>query len=791
MIKAIGIKRNLNLYCFLLTAFVGLFCSSAANAVTKPNIYHLDLRNTTSMPDEKRYDIIHASTCIQGLANRQAPRVFITFHDKDPLWLDRLRETNGLCEGWSVREIKSFEEYLRLFKKYVNGVVLYDPDPDTGAISTNLVATTVAGVEGGIAVRKDESTGSMYNYLVNNPQGPKLPVIVDLAGKFTGSGTIWQTSSPSTGSAKCDAYIWAIEKYIDTGKCDPTTLMYSLDLWGLKVKPKHPDRPKNWQMLLLANLDYAITRKGFCFELSPWGDEAPNDDPTQPLGSDLETYKKILHACNLQTNQKEAIKSCGFLNIDFKYTSIVGSKHDPVPTEWEREWLQTAYNTYSETDAPPLSYFSNSSFYTGLMPILRSRRYIQNPPPSYEEMVSRGLIDSKGDVAAGNYILLGMQDYDQCSWTLYLLAGDRYDDPARGQSCLNWMVAPNAVDRVSVALDYMQRHKSDKDYFCGGDAGAGYINPTQLRGLREPSGYPSGVSVWQKHCRKYYRMFDYSITGWLLDGKSGLNTRLFYLLGNEDLDTYIPFSGDGIGVGYYTTYISQTLHNNCPAIKRSWPDDPRAEHIINYSAGVHFAWYRTILRYPRDIKALQDKCLSAEDNNNRHFLDMYSFYYLLRHNFGGKNNYRAAWVSDNIPRIMAAGQTYPVTVSVRNDGWDTWTGSFGYSLGHAVISPKKELLDDDYLPQRTPIPEDITVKPGETVTFSFKITAPKTLGNFDLYYDMFKNDIGSFREQNNIEWKKEIIIASNQKDVDTDEDGVPDVVEDVRGTLYWHPDDGR
>ena len=67
---------------------------------------------------------------------------------------------------------------------------------------------TAAGVEGGIAVRKDATAGSMYNYLVNTKG---LPVLIDLTGKFTGTGTIWQTSTPSTGSAKCDAYIWAKE----------------------------------------------------------------------------------------------------------------------------------------------------------------------------------------------------------------------------------------------------------------------------------------------------------------------------------------------------------------------------------------------------------------------------------------------------------------------------------------------------------------------------------------------------------------------------------------------------
>ena len=59
-----------------------------------------------------------------------------------------------------------------------------------------------------------------------------------------------------------------------------------------------------------------------------------------------------------------------------------------------------------------------------------------------------------------------------------------------------------------------------------------------------------------------------------------------------------------------------------------------------------------------------------------------------------------------------------------------------------------------------------------------------------LFKDL-KNDVGSFRSQNNIEWKKEIIIAAQEKNVDTDGDGISDVVEESRGGLYWHPDDGK
>ena len=40
--------------------------------------------------------------------------------------------------------------------------------------------------------------------------------------------------------------------------------------------------------------DWAVKNRAFVFDLSPWGDEKPQDDPDQRLGLDLETYRMIL-----------------------------------------------------------------------------------------------------------------------------------------------------------------------------------------------------------------------------------------------------------------------------------------------------------------------------------------------------------------------------------------------------------------------------------------------------------------------------------------------------------------
>ncbi|NIR00989.1 MAG: hypothetical protein GTN78_12440, partial [Gemmatimonadales bacterium] len=66
-----------------------------------------------------------------------------------------------------------------------------------------------------------------------------LPVKVRLvnpdgSSMFAGRGTIPDSSTPSTGSAKCDAYLWAKEKYLDSGKCNPAKMGYYIDAYWLR-----------------------------------------------------------------------------------------------------------------------------------------------------------------------------------------------------------------------------------------------------------------------------------------------------------------------------------------------------------------------------------------------------------------------------------------------------------------------------------------------------------------------------------------------------------------------------
>ena len=735
----------------------------------KPTIYHLDINDFgTNLTAEQQYDLRHVAICVQGLANRQAPRVFINFITEDELWLTRLQEPGGLCENWYLVNVSSVQELVTIFSDHINGVVLYNDDPDTGVNSTSHVASVVSGVENAIAVRKDPDPGSLYNYLVNDANGPQLTVLIDLTGKFIGAGTIWQTATASTGSRKCDAYIWAKEKYIDTGKIDPTTVFYTTDMFALKAGPGNPN---SWQ---LQNLDYMILRQGFVLDLSPWTDEPATDEPTQPVGTDAQTFRLLLDACNIQTGQSKMIKWPAFQDCAYKYCQSSGGTHPFFSTMAEIDEISNRYNCYTEPDAPGINHISNGSFYAGLKNAATlDRRLVQNPAPTFDDMVARGLIVNNV-VPPGNYIMTFMGDYDNASWTIYWCAGQRYDSN-RGNSYLTWAINPTSLDRASVAMDYMYRHKTDKDYFMAPNSGAGWVMPTRLYNRTDPaySQYPSIIPVWQQHCRDYYRISDYSISGWLLDNQAITLT---------DGINYAPFSGDGMGM---TVTGVLALHDDIPMLNLA-STDPFQQDIINLPSGVNFTCYRTIIVYPSDILSLEQQW--AGSGNNHQFLDCYTYYYLMRYYLGGSNNYRATWVDDTIPRVMAAGQTYPVTVTVRNDGWDTWSEGSAYRLGYATVNSGVIPVNGDYGPQRATLPASVI--PGATTTFSFNLTAPAVNGNYDLYYDMVQDGGASwFHDNGNIEWKNEIIVATNETDVDTDGDGRPDVQEEVKGTLYWHPDD--
>ncbi len=114
---------------------------------------------------------------LQGLVNREKPRIYYLTNDKDQQWLDWM-----LKRGWikSTETLTTPEELVSRFRGSVKGVVV----PDSSLPATKNVATMIAGVEDGLVV-----SPRLANKL-------SLPVLADLRGR-------WKTS--------VEAYRWALD----------------------------------------------------------------------------------------------------------------------------------------------------------------------------------------------------------------------------------------------------------------------------------------------------------------------------------------------------------------------------------------------------------------------------------------------------------------------------------------------------------------------------------------------------------------------------------------------------
>ena len=96
--------------------------------------------------------------------------------------------------------------------------------------------------------------------------------------------------------------------------------------------------------------------------------------------------------------------------------------------------------------------------------------------------------------------------------------------------------------------------------------------------------------------------------------------------------------------------------------------------------------------------------------------------------------------SSNFPTSMSAGQTYSVSIRMKNMGTTTWTSSNSYRLG-AVGDSRGDAIE--FGPGRIGIPAGTTVAPGQEHTFTFTITAPVP-GTYNPSYRMVQDGVAWF-----------------------------------------------
>jgi hypothetical protein len=555
--------------------------------------YTLDYNLNDSTQVISLWDDIHAVSTLQGIVNRDAPRLYINYIKEsginiDSYWWSKYRREGKWLYGIDTVVYSDIVELINTYKNSIGGVVVYDP----GVPSTSNVASSVAGIDNLMAIRYDTSQVSLYSRVVSN--GPKLPVKVwlinpDGTSKFTGSGNIPETDLKSSRSKKNDPYLWFIEKYMKSGKCSSEYAAYYIDQKWIEnplaaVSNHHT----------LSNHDFFVSRRAFFFDLSPWGDEPATDEPGQAIGTDLNTLKLFLKtAYDLNKGEKMCYIG-GFPSWAFKYTNekSLNGKHDPVQTEWEFSRIIGAFNAFKDADAISYGAIANASFWTHY-PLKK------NYPQKWvtkEELKQRGYLNEKDEVdfKGRNFYIFYVGDYDASSW-LYQRTPSIWDDPERGKIPMMWAISPVLQERVPMALDYYRETATANDYFVSADNGAGYLNPGMLQEPRPISGLKSGLNTWAVHCKKYYEKWGLTVTGFVIDGNApGLS--------EEGLDCYASFSKNGI----VPQKVPMTLlHREMPVMRSDddvMENDPyeAAKHVLKRINERHvpFHWFRNVLKTP-------------------------------------------------------------------------------------------------------------------------------------------------------------------------------------------------
>jgi len=627
------------LVLFFLLSFASIGVSFGNNAP----IYFFDISGTArydaGKPEQVRqfWDTLHLAASLQGIVNKSEATLFVRAKPTvDDFWWNELRKEGNWLAERPVVTIESLDELLKTFATRLKGAVVYGEKP----WSLSNVASTIAGVEHRVCLRFDTDENSVYQKALRSVLDCVKPenTLYLCDPKDGGAIFIGEIGKPlpkisqldkdsgdllSVGSAKCDAYLWAKRNYLDTRKVSGQHASYYLDSYWLTMPIGDP-----WNNTLV-NHDFVISRNGFFFELHCWGDETPVDDPNQPLGTDLETMKAILKSMHKNADGG-IIGIHGFTPWAWKYTSHgqAGSKHDPVPSEWEKVRVFSAYNAYIDADALGYSALANASFYQHY-PL--EERYEQPERPTIESLKKRGLIDENNKVVPKAYFTFYMGDYDCAPW-LATWVPVLFNDPARGTIPCNWAFNPNLDQRAPHVLDYVRKNAKENDWFISGDNGAGYLNPGMLTAPRLDPDIPDGWDAWVAHNTPYFHKYDLDIAGFVIDGYAPG-------MGEKGLKAYAQFSPKGLighihvpqmeaTDGMYTIRMRHDLYG--PPLEAG---KELSDHFVpeRKPGKPHFMPIRTILQTPSWHKAIMEETIRLSGAENVEFVDIYTFFLLMEH----------------------------------------------------------------------------------------------------------------------------------------------------------------
>ena len=534
---------------------------------------------------QESYDNAMAAACFQGILNRDEPVVYFFENagkHRPQYWYDIMTTEGRWLSGRNTIALDCIEALFVLAKDKINGVVVWDENVPA---SMN-VATTIAGVEDLVVFSPEFAERNLDIW--------GLSISKDLRGMFTGV---------ETGSKKNDAYRWAIKEYLSKGVCSDHLLCLYEDPFLTR---------KGGGVGYVVTRDWAIQHRSFVYDLSPWGDEVPLDDPDQVLGADLETYNIMLAEILKQTDGEQMTEVAGFFSFK-KYSNVPGhpSKHDPVPTEWETVYIISPYNCYQNTVAS--SCFNQTIHSKAPVGDLK-----QNRPADTLEIEE-----------GKTYICIFMADYDSGT-PLYEFLVDYWADPKRGVVPLMWGINPNLFETFPDIISYYYETQTDNDYFAADASAAGYMNPNRIKEEYLP--------LFVNHNKKFYEQLDMTISPMVLDwdeptaavkdaftefSSDGYATIVMDLHGTGGKSPK-PHVWEGMPVTNLLNVVGQITDNNAAA-------NAMSSVMPHVPAGTtSFYMFRIVWSWPTDVIKTLGYLKSRRRDLDIEIVDAYNYFKLFK-----------------------------------------------------------------------------------------------------------------------------------------------------------------
>jgi hypothetical protein len=130
-------------------------------------------------------------------------------------------------------------------------------------------------------------------------------------------------------------------------------------------------------------------------------------------------------------------------------------------------------------------------------------------------------------------------------------------------------------------------------------------------------------------------------------------------------------------------------------------------------------------------------------------VDPFTFFALMRREAGGSNKYRASYldVDINPPKV---GQKIPITIKLRNDGWETWVagGTNNYRVGFDLSTVRREAREATAYTIRAALSAD--VPPGGTTTVTVELPAILDTNVRHLQVDVVREGVTWFETRGDV-----------------------------------------